>query len=103
MNQHIGKPGPASSAPSADPQRQIEQLQKLLDMSAEVICSCDAEGKLLFASAAVKEAWGYAPQELLGVSLINLIVPEDREKVQWQVEGAIKQTGSQPFQTRCIR
>lgn len=103
MNHHIDQPGPASAAPFADAQQQIGQLQQLLDLSPEVSCSCDAEGKFLFLSAAVNERWGYAPQELVGVSLSHLIVPEDREKVPWKVKGENKETSMQSFQVRCIR
>jgi PAS domain S-box-containing protein len=102
MDQHSEKQNPASSVQPGD-SLHSESLQQLLDMAPEVICAFDAEGKFLFVSAAAKEFWGYAPQELIGSSLLDFIVPEDRDRVQWIGEKEIKEITTRSFQTGCNR
>ncbi len=99
MSQPTKKPGATSFLPPGDTQ---QLLQRLLDVSPEVICSCDAEGKLLVVSAAGKEAWGYEPEELAGTFLMDLIVPEDRERSQWKGTVLGNESSIRYFQNHCI-
>ncbi|RYZ62209.1 MAG: PAS domain S-box protein [Chitinophagaceae bacterium] len=99
MSQPNKKPVVTSFLPAGDAQ---QQLQRLLDVSPEVICSCDAEGKFLVVSAAAKETWGYDPQELAGAFLMDLIVPEDRERSQWKGNLLSQESSIRYFQNHCI-
>jgi PAS domain S-box-containing protein len=54
--------------------------QLIMDNSRDVICSNDAEGRLLTVSAACKTLWGYTADELIGNTLTEMVHPEDREK-----------------------
>lgn len=42
------------------------ELQKILDMSLDIICSFDGEGRFLKVNAASTKIWGYTPEELIG-------------------------------------
>jgi PAS domain S-box-containing protein len=57
-----------------------EQLEKLLLSITDVICTIDLQGIFRYVSAASTRLWGYKPEEMIGVSYRNFIVPEDIEK-----------------------
>jgi PAS domain S-box-containing protein len=57
-----------------------EQHQKILDLSLDVICTTDEEGRFVTVNAASKLLWGYLPEELIGKKRLDFIHEEDREK-----------------------
>ena len=60
-----------------------EELHRLLsENSRDLVCLHDAEGKYLYVSNAVEEMLGYAPVELVGLSVYDIIHPEDAERVR---------------------
>jgi PAS domain S-box-containing protein len=40
----------------------------------------DAQGMFVHVSAAARQVFGYAPEELIGRRMIDLVLPEDRER-----------------------
>ena len=64
----------------ADRRTAEASLSRILDASLDAICSFDAEGRFVQASAGGERVWGYRPEELLGTPYIDKVVPEDREK-----------------------
>ncbi|ANE50737.1 PAS domain S-box protein [Flavisolibacter tropicus] len=50
----------------------------LLNASQSVICSLDAKGKFLFTNSAAYNLWGYTPAELMGWSIRDLVIGQDR-------------------------
>jgi PAS domain S-box-containing protein len=61
-------------------QEQLTTLQTLLNSSLDVVCSIDRDGRFVHVSAAATNVWGYEPQELVGKSYMELVVPQDRLK-----------------------
>jgi len=57
----------------------ITPLGKILDLLLDAICVVDAEGRYVFVSAAFERIFGYAPEEVIGRRMIELVHPEDRE------------------------
>lgn len=53
-----------------------------MNSSPDVICSLDAEGRFVFVSAAARKIWGYQPNELVGRSYIDFVLPEDRARTR---------------------
>lgn len=51
----------------------------VLDNSADVICSLDARLKFAAVGQACRKVWGFAPDELLGQSVLNIIAGSARE------------------------
>ncbi|PRY84647.1 PAS domain-containing protein [Mongoliibacter ruber] len=54
-------------------------LKNIFDRSLDVICTLDEHGVFRSVSAASKNVWGYAPEELVGRSFLDLVIPEDHE------------------------
>ncbi|MEO7652979.1 MAG: PAS domain-containing protein, partial [Bryobacteraceae bacterium] len=64
----------------------------LIENSCDLIAIVNATGELTYASAAGKRLLGYAPNELVGRDIYELIHPEDREASR----RAFQQVLSQP-------
>lgn len=78
-------------------------LPNFLDLLLDTVFVVDMQGKLVYVSAACERLLGYTPQELIGRSMLDLIVPEDRERTKREaalVMSGLPRTG---FENRYIR
>jgi len=62
-----------------------ERLKSIIDVSFDGIIIHD-QGKIIFSNEKAGRFVGYEANELIGMKLIDLIVPEDREDVQRNIE-----------------
>ncbi|RZS93947.1 PAS domain S-box protein [Aquimarina brevivitae] len=58
------------------------EILKNKDATLDVFCTVDQHGNFTYASAAAKEHWGYAPDELMGKPYMDLVIAEDKEKTK---------------------
>jgi len=58
-------------------EKQNTDATHLMDASLDVFCTVNEEGNFTYVSAAVKQLWGYSPEELVGKAYLDLIVEED--------------------------
>jgi len=63
----------------APPARDERRLRALIEHSSEGIVLMDTSGVLRFVSTSTSRLIGYAPQELAGRSMLDLIHPDDRD------------------------
>lgn len=78
-------------------------LNKIMDLLWDAICVVDTQGRYVFVSASYERIFGYAPHEVLGRRMIELVHPDDREAT---LEVAAAIMAGQPqshFQNRYIR
>lgn len=52
-----------------------EKYRHLVETSQDIIWSCDAEGHITFVNQAVKQIYGYDPEEMLGCSFGDFLAP----------------------------
>ncbi|CAM3497044.1 PAS domain S-box protein [Aequorivita lipolytica] len=64
---------------SAELQKTLSELHKILDSSLDVICTINADGEFVNVSAASQQVWGYTPEELIGSKFMNLVYREDAD------------------------
>jgi len=57
-----------------------EQYRSVFESAANMIISVDGEGIILECNNRLKEILGYAPEEIIGKGLLDLIHPDDRER-----------------------
>lgn len=55
-------------------------LVGFVDLLLDAICVVDVEGRYVFVSAASERIFGYAPGELIGRKMIELVHPDDRQR-----------------------
>lgn len=79
------------------------ELQNLLDASPDIICSFDAEGRFISASAACERVWGYTEEELAGTSFTDYVHPEDYTKTSIVAKRVFEGKEIIDFENRWIR
>ena len=57
-----------------------EHLQRIMDLSLDIIFTTDIDGNFVTVSAASKLILDYQPEELLGTSMLELVLEPDKEK-----------------------
>ncbi|MBN8945627.1 MAG: diguanylate cyclase [Rhodanobacter sp.] len=57
----------------------LPPLAEVLELMPDAVCVVDAEGRLLYVNASFERILGYAPAEVLGRRIFELVHPEDRE------------------------
>ena len=78
-------------------------LGNFIDLMLDAICVVDAEGRFVFVSAACERIFGYAPEEMIGKPMIDLVLPEDRPRTL-QVASQIMAGQPKPhFENRYVR
>ncbi|HSH94140.1 MAG TPA: CHASE3 domain-containing protein, partial [Roseimicrobium sp.] len=64
---------------NADLDRALRANQLVMEHSLDAICTLDAQGRFVFASAACEKLWGYTPAEMIGRSYVEMVHPDDLE------------------------
>ena len=61
-----------------------EEERLALEKISDVICSIDQEGNFVRISGASLQTWGYAPEELVGQKIYDIVMPIDQGRTkQW--------------------
>lgn len=75
----------------------------LLDNAADVLCSLDEHLVLLRVSASCERVWGYVPEEVTGLRLVQILEKESAAKTTRQAEEHIKAKSQGAFDARVVR
>ena len=77
-------------------------LQSITDNMFEMVSIADIQGKLKFVNAAHRLVLGYEPDALIGVDVMSLVHPDDRERVaSAMAESFVKQARHRMIEYRC--
>src|SRR6185503_16520659 len=95
----------ANAATRPDPMETtaITPLGKILDLLLDAICVVDAEGRYVFVSAAFERIFGYAPEEVIGRRMIELVHPADRDTTLQTANGIMSGNPEYHFENRYVR
>ncbi len=69
------------------------ELSSYMDQLLDAVCVVDRQGRYLYVSPSFERIFGYAPQEVLGRPMIELVHPDDRVKT---LETAARITAGEP-------
>lgn len=78
-------------------------LAKVMDLLLDAVCIVDIDGCFVYLNAACESIFGYTPEELSGTPMIELVLPDDRERT---LQAAARIMAGQPqlhFQNRYVR
>lgn len=78
-------------------------LAHVLDLLLDAICVVDAEGCIVFASAASQRIFGYAPEEMIGRCMIDMVFPEDVPRTRQAVGEIMAGIPKTHFKNRHVR
>lgn len=78
-------------------------LTQFLDLLLDVVCVVDTEGHFQYVSAACEQVFGFTREELLGMTVWDLVHPEDRERTLDSASRAMAGTEITQFENRYLR
>ena len=78
-------------------------LINVLDLLLDAVCVVDAQGRFVFVSAAFEQIFGYAPQEVIGQPMIEMVHPADRERTLLAAAKIMAGTPNPHFENRYVR
>lgn len=78
-------------------------LQNILDISLDVICTINREGRFVTVGSASRQLWGYAPEEMRGRSFSDLVYPEDLTETGAVVQSILRGQEVTAFENRYVR
>ncbi|MBI1358194.1 MAG: diguanylate cyclase [Acidobacteria bacterium] len=74
-----------------------------MDLLLDAVCVVSREGRFVFVSAAGRDIFGYAPEEMIGKPVIGFVHPEDRAKTLDAVSEIVGGRRMLHFENRYIR
>ena len=80
-----------------------EYLKSLMALFVDAVCVVDPDGRFLYVSAAAKTIFGYTPEEMVGLQMIDLVHPSDRERTLRSVGEVVAHTNKPNFENRYVR
>lgn len=86
-------------------QKQLMQQayrQRIIDHSADMLCTFDVQGRFLQVNPACERMLGYKSEELLGRQFITLVVPEDVEQTRQEVAAIMGGRAIESFRNRYL-
>ncbi len=76
---------------------------KVLDLLLDTVCVVDDRGRFVFLSASCENLLGYTQEELLGRYMIELVLPEDRERTLQAAHRVMEGQSHVHFENRYVR
>jgi PAS domain S-box-containing protein len=78
----------------------VETTRAVLAAAPDSIIMIDADLNILDASPSTLQTFGITPADRLGASALNIVIPEDRERVEGELRRFIQEKGREPFRIR---
>lgn len=83
--------------------RNYVPLANVMDLLLDAICVVDVDGRYLFVSAAFERIFGYAPDEVLGRPMIDLVYPADQARTLQAAAEIMAGQAKPHFENRYVR
>ncbi|WEN14008.1 sensor domain-containing diguanylate cyclase [Rhodanobacter sp. AS-Z3] len=80
----------------------LPPLVDVLDLMPDAVCVVDADGRFLFVNASFQRIFGYAPDEVLGQPIFDLVHPDDRAATTEQAETVMAGKLQRHFRNRYV-
>lgn len=81
---------------------QIPSLQ-VIDLLLDAVCIVQADSRIVFVSAAFERIFGYAPHEVTGRRMLDLLHPDDLAATEGQVDSIMAGEVQLEFENRYVR
>lgn len=69
----------------------------------DAICVVDKTGRFEFVSAGAERIFGYTPEEMIGMQMLELVLPEDRERTLATAKEIMDGRFKVDFENRYVR
>ncbi|WP_297835543.1 bifunctional diguanylate cyclase/phosphodiesterase [Pseudomonas sp.] len=78
-------------------------LDNLVDLMLDAVCVVDTGGRFVFVSAACERIFGYTPEEMVGRLMMDMVLPEDRERTKAVAHEVTSGQAKSYFENRYVR
>ena len=78
-------------------------LADVMELMLDAVCVVDRDGGFVFVSAAFEDMFGYAPHEVIGKPMVNMVYPDDRERTLGIAESVVDGHMLPRFENRWVR
>lgn len=76
--------------------------QAIVEQAVDVICALDEKGKFQQVNPAAERLWKFESDEILGKSLLSLVAPNEKERVQQTISQVVSNEGITTFETNVV-
>lgn len=80
----------------------LVSLPDVMDLMLDAVCVVDRDGYFVFVSAAFERIFGYAPAEVIGRNMLELVYPEDHENTLQTVDTLLAGELRPDFENRWV-
>jgi PAS domain S-box-containing protein len=81
----------------------VRKERAVIEQARDVICSIDAGGRFVAVNPAVKEAWLFEPDYLVGRRVVDIIAEADQQDVSKALSSVMAEGGATTIETRVSR
>lgn len=74
-----------------------------IDLLIDAVFAVDTDARVVFASAACERIFGYTPEEMVGMNMFDIMLPEDRERTRQSVSAIMAGHPQLHFENRYVR
>lgn len=78
-------------------------MASFADLLLDAICMVDADGRFVFVSAACERIFGYTQREMIGMVMLDLVAPADRQRTLAAARAIMDGHAQAHFENRYIR
>ena len=78
-------------------------MASFADLLLDAICMVDADGRFVFVSAACERIFGYTQREMIGMVMLDLVAPADRQRTVAAARAIMDGHAQAHFENRYIR
>jgi diguanylate cyclase (GGDEF)-like protein/PAS domain S-box-containing protein len=78
-------------------------IANFTDLLMDAVCMVDVDGRFVFVSAACERIFGYTQQEMIGIQMIDLVAPADRERTLMAAQAIMNGQPNSRFENRYVR
>lgn len=84
-------------------QQALNDINKIMDSSMDVICAVNEDGIFLKVSGASEIVWGYKPEELIGKPIFSIVYHEDLIETEFSANQVMAGSHLKHFVNRYVR
>ncbi|MYM75373.1 diguanylate cyclase [Duganella sp. FT134W] len=78
-------------------------IARFTDLLMDAVCIVDQDGCFVFVSSACERIFGYTQQEMIGMQMINLVLPADRARTLEAARAIMQGQAHSSFENRYVR
>lgn len=82
---------------------EYQNLSRFIDLLIDAICVVDKSGRFEFVSASSEQIFGYRPDEMIGMKVLDLVFPADRERTLAAALNIMQGHENTHFENRYVR